>query len=308
MKHHIMKEKILIAGGSGLVGGYLTQLLKEEYIVHILSRSKKNDEGSVRYFRWDTRAMTIDHAALAVDHIINLAGAGIADKRWTKDRKQVIIESRVASTRLIKQGLAASGHRPKSYIAASAIGYYGDRGTKILDESSEVGDGFMAETCDTWEAAARELRPLVDRWAAVRIGIVLSSLGGALPKVLMTKALGLYSYFGSGRQYYSWIHIEDLARIFKTIIEDPRFNGVYNGVAPEPATNYEFTKEVKHAVSSWGLLLPAPAFALRLVMGDMADVILNSNRVVPKQLVIDKFEFKHPDLKRAVKDIMERNV
>lgn len=302
-----MKESILIAGGSGLVGSRLIELLDtSKYNIHILSRNTKNANG-VSYFKWDFDTMTIDEDAVKVDYIINLNGAGIADKRWTPSRKKLLIDSRVKSAELIKTALQNTGHRPKAYISASAVGYYGDRKNEKLDETSPVGKGFMAECCQQWEESALELLPFVDRLLINRIGIVLSTKGGALPKVLMTKQIGVYNYFGIGSQYYSWIHIDDLCRIFIHQIENESFTDIYNTVTSEPITNKQFTIEIKNALNG-NVVLPAPSFGLRFLLGEMANVVLNSNRAYPKRLAESNFEFKFSDLGIAVKNLLKRGV
>lgn len=303
-----MKETILIAGGTGLVGSRLLEMIDyTKYTVHILSRKKKTDTENVNYFTWDLNKMEIEEGALNADYIINFTGAGIADARWTAARKKLLISSRVDSARLIKQGLEKSTHRPKAYISASAVGFYGDRGSEKLTEDSPVGDGFMAECCQLWEGSAQELKPLVDRLVINRIGIVLSTRGGALPKILMTKSVGVYNYFGSGSQYYSWVHIDDLCRMFLSGIADSSMSGTYNTVSPKPLTNKDFTVEIKDALGGIAAL-PAPKFGLRLLLGEMANVVLNSNRVYPNRLEDIKFHYDHSDLGLAVKDLVKRKV
>jgi uncharacterized protein (TIGR01777 family) len=303
-----MKETILLAGGTGLVGSRLLELIDySKYKVHILSRKKKPDSEHINYFTWDFKNMEIESGAVDVDYIINFTGAGIADSRWTDSRKKLLISSRVDSARLIKQGLEKSKHRPKAYISASAVGFYGDRGNEKLTELSPPGSGFMAECCEQWEDSAKKLKDLVDRLVINRIGIVLSTKGGALPKILMTKAVGVYNYFGSGNQYYSWIHIDDLCRGFLRNITDDSMSGIYNAVAPKPLTNKDFTIDIKNALGGIAAL-PAPKFGLRLLLGEMADVVLNSNRVYPTKLESENFRYDYADLGLAVQDLVSRNV
>jgi uncharacterized protein (TIGR01777 family) len=251
--------------------------------------------------------MEIEKGAVQADYIINFTGAGIADARWTSARKKLLISSRVKSARLIKKGLEKSGHRPKAYISSSAIGFYGDRGSEKLTEASFSGEGFLSECCKLWESSAQELKDLVDRVVINRIGIVLSTKGGALPKILMTKAVGIYNYFGSGSQYYSWIHIDDLCRMFLRNITDDSMSGIYNAVVANPLTNKEFTVNIKNALGGLAAL-PAPKFGLRLLLGEMADVVLNSSRVYPERLVGDKFHYDYSDLALATKDLINRKI
>lgn len=303
-----MRQTILIGGGTGLVGTRLLEMIDfSKYKVHILSRSKKPDTEDINYFTWDFRTMTIEDGATDVDYIINLTGAGIADQRWTDSRKKILIDSRVNSAKLIQQSIQKSKVRPKAFISASAIGYYGDRADELLTETSPSGDGFMSTCCRAWEESAMLVSPLVDRHVIHRIGIVLSTDGGALPKILMTKAVGVYNYFGDGSQYYSWIHIEDLCNIFLSSIEDDSMTGIYNVVAPTPLTNKRFTTEIKDALGGV-VALSAPKFALRLLLGEMANVVLNSNRVVPDRLTKVAYPYQFTDLGEAVKDLIKRGI
>ncbi len=302
-----MKKSILIAGGSGLVGNRLIDLLDtSKYHIHILSRTSGTRKG-MSYFKWNFENMSIDENAVKTDYIINLNGAGIADKRWSTSRKKTLIDSRVKSAKLIKSALKNTGYKPKAYISASAVGFYGNRDNEQLDEKSPVGKGFMAKCCKIWEDSALELSPLVDRLLINRMGIVLSTKGGALPKILMTKQVGVYNYFGNGEQYYSWIHIDDLCRVFIFQIENEFTTGVFNAVVPEPITNKHFTTEIKKALNG-NLVLPAPEFGLRLLLGEMANVVLNSNRVYPKKLKTQSFEFNFSDLGWAVKDLLQKQI
>ncbi len=303
-----MKETILIAGGTGLVGSRLLEMIDyTKYTVNILSRKKRADTKNINYFTWDLNKMEIEKGAVQADYIINFTGAGIADARWTSARKKLLISSRVKSARLIKKGLEKSGHRPKAYISSSAIGFYGDRGSEKLTEASLSGEGFLSECCKLWESSAQELKDLVDRVVINRIGIVLSTKGGALPKILMTKAVGIYNYFGSGSQYYSWIHIDDLCRMFLRNITDDSMSGIYNAVVANPLTNKEFTVNIKNALGGLAAL-PAPKFGLRLLLGEMADVVLNSTRVYPERLIDDKFHYDYSDLALATKDLINRKI
>ena len=303
-----MKETILIAGGTGLVGSRLLEMIDyTKYTVNILSRKKKKDTENINYFTWDFNKMEIEEGAVQADYIINFTGAGIADARWTNARKKLLISSRVESASLIKKGLEQSGHRPKAYISASAIGYYGDRGSEKLTEESPEGKGFLANCCKQWEDSAQELNKLVDRLVINRIGLVLSTKGGALPKILITKAVGIYNYFGSGSQYYSWIHIDDLSRVFLRNIADDSMSGIYNAVAPTPLTNKEFTVDIKDSLDGLAAL-PAPKFGLRLLLGEMANVVLNSSRVYPERLIDDKFHYDFSDLGLATKDLVNRKI
>jgi uncharacterized protein (TIGR01777 family) len=305
----LTKKTILIAGGTGLVGSRIIEMLpKEEFIIHILTRQKKPDRENIRYFEWDIANGQIDLDALKVDYIINLTGAGIADKRWTNSRKKIIIDSRVESLNLIGAGLEKLNHKPKMASCASAIGYYGDRGTEILTEESSPGTGFLPHSCKLWESASNQLIKKCERGVVLRIGIVLSKKGGALPKILMTSKLGVLNYFGDGSQYYSYIHIDDLADIFIQSLKDKSFSGVINAVSPNPLQNKSFTKNIADALPGNQVALPAPAFALKLALGEMSAVVLDSSRVMPTKLQEIGYEFNFAEVEAAIKDIMKREV
>ncbi len=301
----IAKKVILIGGGDGLVGRHIISLIdKNEYDIVVLSRSKKKSEVSgVQYAVWDTDSKTMDDIP-APDHIINLAGAGIADERWTPARKNLLISSRVNSAATIKKYLQSHNLTPRSYISASAVGYYGNRSNEVLTEQSSAGHEFMSDCCMQWEDAAQETGSYCQRHIILRIGIVLSAAGGALPKMLMTKSFGLFNYFGTGNQYYPWIHIDDLCRIFIQAIENETYNGVYNAVAPQEITNKNMMREIMEICPFKGLLLPAPAFMLKLILGEMARVVLNSDRVIPQRLSAVGFSFTYTKAGEAVRELI----
>lgn len=304
------KQKVLIAGGSGMVGQFLSQYLSDHgYEVSILGRGKK-DKIPYKQFVWDMKEMTIEEEAItSADHIINLAGAGIADKVWTAARKKVLVDSRVNGNELIKRVLEKTGYKPQTFIGASAIGIYGDRGNEPLtEESKPVGEGFMIECCEKWEASAQLIADLGVRTCIYRIGIVLSTKGGALEKILLSFKLGVGAYFGSGDQYYSWIHIEDLAKMFLRALQNSEMEGVFNAVGPNPVTNKELSKRIKKSLNSWALVMPAPAFILKTVMGEMSDTIFNSNKVIPKRFEEMGFDFAFPEAGAAVKNVVDRAI
>lgn len=297
-------KTILIAGGTGLVGGHICKILDPKYYkIKILTRTKKAPEGHISYHEWDINKGTIDEDALDADYLINLTGAGIADSRWTESRKKLLVDSRVDSTMLIHNEMKRLGKKFKATVSASAIGYYGDRADEILDESASPGDEFMATCCMLWEDASHKLSAVSDKNNILRVGVVLSTQGGALPKILMTKAIRVFNYFGDGKQYYSWIHIDDISRAFLHLLEHGS-GDTYNGVVPKPLTNKQFTEEIKEAVGS-GLVMSAPAFGLRIALGEMANVVLNSSRVVPSQLIKSGFEYNFPKLTDAVKNLLK---
>lgn len=299
---------ILIAGGTGLVGRRLSQLLQGNgHEVRLLSR-RANAQSQFPTFTWNLATAEIQDGALdQVDYVINLAGAGIADGRWTAARKKLIIDSRVQSAAVLQKNI--TGHPTiKAYLGASAIGYYGDRSDDWMDEQAKAGTGFLPESTLAWEAATAAVQTTGLRTITLRIGIVLSTLGGALPKMLLPFKMGMANYLGNGKQYYSWIHIDDLCGIIQHLLLQADQSGTYNAVAPTPKSNYDFTKTIKKVKYPRALLLPAPAFGIRLALGEMADVVLISTRVTSKKIENAGFEFQHPALEAALVHLFEEKV
>ncbi len=301
-----MLGRVLIVGGSGLIGNRLTELLKQEgFEVSWMSRSKSNRKGVISYY-WNPEKKEIDDIAVRnADYIINLAGAGIADKLWSKSRKKLIINSRILPNELLIDTLKNSNNKLKGYFSASAIGFYGDRGNQILNEFEQLGKGFLAESTIAWENSIIKARSINVRWAAFRIGIVLSKSGGALPKLLTPFLFRIGGYFGSGKQWYSWIHIDDVCRVFIEAIQNENINGFYNATAPNPLTNLELTKAIGKEKGGFFLFLPIPAFLLKLFMGEMSSVILNSTRVSCEKIIETGFKFKFPEITEALHDVLK---
>ncbi|MFK7936779.1 MAG: TIGR01777 family oxidoreductase [Saprospiraceae bacterium] len=304
-------QNVLIGGGSGLVGKRLSELLTERgYQVSILSRSKKKDLPYSVYV-WDTKRDYIEPSAVEnADYVINLAGAGIADALWTKSRKRLIINSRLETTGLLKKAIQDAKTPPKAFIAASAIGYYGNRGDELLTEKSAPGkSGFLAETTTQWEDAIMEIAEETDvRTVALRTGIVLSTQGGAMEKMLLSFKLRTGAYFGDGSQWYSWIHIDDLCQMFIHAIENENMEGVYNAVAPNPSTNKDLTYELKDALDIAALVVSAPKFALKMGMGEMSHVVLDSAKVSSAKIEDVGFEFGFSELSPALEDLLEKEI
>jgi hypothetical protein len=304
-------SKIIIAGGSGLLGMRLSYMLHERGhdIVH-LSREPMQDKG-YQTFGWNPTADFLDETPLSyTNYIINLAGAGVADRHWTVSRKKLIIQSRVDSALVFKKRIA-EGKIPnlKAYISASAIGFYGNRGDELLSEEDTSGmTGFLPESVKAWENAIAEVQKTGIRTIAIRIGVVLSSKGGALPKMMMPLRLFSASYFGDGRQWLSWIHIDDLCRIFIKAVEDNEMAGTFNGVSPNPVSNLEFVATLRNAMNKPAILMPVPAFLLRSTMGEMADIVLDSSRVSSKKIERSGYVFHYPELLPALHDILRRKI
>lgn len=295
--------KILIAGGSGMIGTRLSEVLTQQghQVIH-LSRTAAPEATYPRY-QWDLGRGIIDPAALEqVDYIINLAGTGIADKPWTKARKKLIIDSRTQSNALIKKAIEEGKVQPKAYLASAGIGIYGDRGDELLSEDSPLGNkGFLPESCKAWEASIRSVALTGVRTIAFRIGLVLSTKGGALPKFTMSLPAGLAPYFGNGQYWYSWIHMDDVVGMFLHAIENEAVEGFYNGVAPNPVRNKDMMKQIVKEKKAKAVLVPTPTLGLRIAMGELADVVLTGSKVSPNKIQSTGFSFKYPDLSGALR-------
>lgn len=292
-------QRILITGGSGLVGHQITELLeKKGYEVAWLSRSAQGK----KTFLWNVEKGQIDPGAIEwADAVIHLAGTGVAEKRWTTERKKLILESRTASTQLLFSAIESAKKKPNVFISASAVGYYGfNTGTTLLDENSVAGTDFLAQVVIAWENEVRKMESLQVRTVILRIGIVLDAEGGALGEMLKPPVA---APLGSGDQWMSWIHVEDLARMFVFALEKTTLQGVFNAVGPNPATNQQLTKEAAMAKRKPYVGIGVPGFALKLVLGEMAAMVLGGNRVSSQKIQKAGFEFEFPELKGALRDI-----
>lgn len=302
-------QTVLITGGTGLVGSRLSRMLKERgYQVIHLSR-KENMDSTFPAYKWNIDNGEIDNRALEqADYIVHLAGAGVADKPWTESRRKVIIDSRVKSGLLLQRKLKEIGKRPKAIICASASGFYGNRGGQLLDETASKGKGFLVDVVEKWEAANHELKEVTDRFAQLRIGIVLSTKGGALEKMLPTYKARVGTYFGSGDQYYSWIHIDDLANMFIHAIEHENVTGTYNAVAPNAVTNKRLAEAIGEGMGKSILLMPAPAMVLRFAMGEMSSIVLDGVRLCSNKIENTGFKFLYDNVAYALRDVIERKI
>jgi uncharacterized protein (TIGR01777 family) len=294
-------KKILITGGSGLVGKQITGLLERNgYEVAWLSRNP--EKYKQKSFSWDVEKQTIDPDALKwADGIIHLAGEGVADKRWTAERKKAILQSRTHSTLLLKNAIEKSEKKLQVFVSASAVGYYGfNTGDALMDENGKAGNDFLAQVVKAWEAEVKKIDESGIRTVMLRIGIVLDKNGGALPEMLKPP---IAAPLGDGRQWMSWISIDDLARMFLFALENKEMNGVYNAVGPNPATNAELTKAAAKKVGKIFVGIGVPGFALKIVLGEMAQMVLGGNRISANKILDAGFEFKYPVLEDALEKI-----
>ena len=296
--------KVAISGATGLIGTALREGLAAEGI-QIVALSRKPSVPPLETTPWDVENGRFDASPLEqVDAVVHLAGEPIA-QRWNEARKKAIRESRVKSTKLLVEGLKSLKRRPKVLVSGSAIGFYGDRGDEVLEESSPPGSGFLPETCQAWEHAAIAAMGLGIRTAVLRTGIVLSTRGGALKKMLPPFRLGVGGRVGSGKQWMSWIHIDDIVGAIRYILDKDDLMGAVNGVAPAPATNAEFTRALGRALSR-PAFLPAPTFGLKIAFGEMASILLEGQRVAPKKLLETGYRFRFPELQGALSDVLVR--
>jgi len=295
--------KILVTGASGTVGSALVPFLTSNG--HSATRLVRSEPkpGEVR---WDPRAGQIDKASLeGHDAVVHLAGESIAG-RWTATKKKNIRHSRIQGTRLLSETLASLTQPPKVLVCASALGYYGDRGEEKLREDSGAGSGFLAQVCQEWEAAAEPARQKGIRVVHLRIGIVLSAGGGALTQMLLPFKLGVGGKIGSGKQYWSWIAVDDVAGAFHHALTTESLQDPVNTVAPHPVTNLEFTKTLGRVLGRL-TIFPMPAFAARLALGEMADgLLLSSARLEPARLIASGYTFRYPQLEGALRHLLGR--
>jgi uncharacterized protein (TIGR01777 family) len=295
---------VLVTGASGFIGSALAPVLTTGgHSVRRLTRKtpSRDDE-----YRWDPAAGDVEPSALAgLDAVVHLAGESVAG-RWTADKKERILRSRVDGTRTLSEALANSAQPPRVLVTASAIGFYGDRGDEQLTEQSTSGDGFLAEVVREWEAASRAAEEAGIRVVRLRFGIVLSPKGGALRTMLRPFRLGVGGKLGSGRQWMSWVSIDDvIGAIHHALITD-ELGAVANTTAPNPVTNAEFTKTLGRVIGR-PTLLPVPAPAIRLALGEFAQEALSSARVVPRRLLETGYQFRHPDLEPALRHVLGRS-
>ncbi len=297
--------KVLITGGTGLIGTQLTALLQSQgHQIAYLSRSKKQD-ANITYFQWDINKQMLEEGALEwADYLIHLAGAGVAEEKWTPKRKQVILKSRTDSAKLLAQELQKRDHSIKAVIAATAIGWYGDSGNELMMEEAPVAGDFLAKVCQAWEAEIDALALATGlRTVKIRVGIVLSTEGGALVEIAKPVKLMAGAPLGSGKQFQSWIHIKDLAKLFVYAIENGEMEGAYNGVAPNPVTNEELTKAIAKQLGKPLFLPNVPPFALKLMLGEMASVVLAGSKVSSEKTASTGFTWEFPQLKEALADL-----
>jgi uncharacterized protein len=298
------KEVVLITGGTGLIGSVLQAVLLDAgYEVILLSRNVKSENS----YLWDVEKNFIDkQAIIKTDHLIHLAGAGIADKPWTEDRKKEIIDSRVDTTALLIKSFKQHQKELKTVIAASAIGYYGfETSEHIYTENDAPATGFLAETCVRWEKATSAFNEVSERLVQIRIGVVLDKNGGALKKIAQPVHFYAGAAIGTGKQYMPWIHVKDLCKMILFTLQNQKTHGIYNAVSSTHISNDEFTKAIGKALHK-PILLPAiPAFIIKALFGDMAGMVLEGSRVSNEKIKKEGFNFEFENIDEALKDLLK---
>lgn len=296
--------KVLITGGSGLIGTALTEKLKENNIdVAHLTRTK-NSKAGVKTYEWNWAKNQIDENALNdVTHIVHLAGAGIADKPWTTNRKRLIVKSRVLTARLLFETCKKKNIKLDAFISASGIGYYGAATTdNIFKEEDSRGDDFVAECCVQWEKEVNKFEAM-SRVVILRTGVVLSKNGGALEKLSKSIKMGMGAAIGSGEQYMPWIHLDDIVEMYFESIMNASTSGIFNAVSNEHVTNKEFTKELATSLNKKMWLPNVPAFMIKMVLGEMSEILLQGSRISNQKAIERGFKFKFQNLKGALNNI-----
>jgi len=297
---------VLLTGGSGLIGKHLCQKLQEKgYDVAILSREKKQ-QSKIQVFTWDIVNKTIEKEAIEfADYIVHLAGENIGEKRWTAQRKQQIIDSRVQTAELIYHQVKEQNKNLKAIISASAVGYYGAVTTDhIFTETDPAASDFLGKTCSQWEQSVNIFQELGIRTVNIRTAVVLSRQGGALSRLTALIKTGLGSALGTGKQYMPWIHMDDLCNIYIKAIEDSQMKGPYNAVAPEHQTNKEFSKSIARVLRKPFWFPNVPSFVLQLMFGKMSGMLLQGSRVTSEKIRMAGYSFLFPTLKGALSDLI----
>lgn len=298
-----MNNRVLITGGSGLVGRHLCQELADRgYWINVLTRATDmTDQGRLRYFNWDVEKGRIDPACLeGVNYVIHLAGENIGALPWSNRRKEAIVDSRIDPIAILYRHMETTPNHVKAVISASATGYYGDRGAELLTEEHAPKKGFLGDTCVRWERAVQEGQRLGLRTVSLRSGAVLAAKGGMYGKIRSLARAGLGVVFGNGRQYLPWVHIDDAVQAYIHAMENPAMIGAYNLVAPEQITLGEFTKQVAAFFGKTIWIPPIPVTLLKIVMGQMSQILLDSTRVSADKLIASGFKFRYPTLRSAI--------
>jgi len=298
-----MAKNVLLTGGTGFIGKYLTNvLISNGYSVSVLSRSERKNTDQISYYKWDIKHDYIDDKAiLNADYIVHLAGEGIVEKRWSAKRKKAIVESRTKPVDLITAVLEKNNKTLDAFISASGVGIYGAiTSHRIRNESSSTSNDFLGSTCQKWEKAVDKVGLLGIRTVKIRTGIVLGRNEGFLKKITPGFKSGFGTILGTGRQYLPWIHIEDLAHIYLKAIENTQMQGPYNAAVTDTTTNLKFSKMLAHLYGHTIWLPKVPSFVLKIVLGEMSKAILKGQRISSEKIQKEGFQFQFTDLEKAL--------
>jgi uncharacterized protein len=298
-------ETVIITGGTGLIGSHLNKKLKQKGFNTALLSRKKLSPDTTPVYTWDPDKNFVDPEAISVaDYIIHLAGAGLGDKQWTEKRRELILSSRIKTGELLLNKFLESGKKPKAFISASGIGYYGAiTSEKIFNETDPPSNDFLGEVCRKWEEMADRFKESGIRTVKFRTGVVLTRKGGALDRMTTTVNLGLGSPLGSGKQYIPWIHIDDLCNLYVKAVEDQSMTGTWNAVSPEHASNRDFMRVLAKVLEKPFFLPAVPSFVLKILFGRMSDIILKGSRVSAGKIISSGYKFEFPDLENALKNL-----
>jgi len=309
-----MKKRILITGGTGLIGKRIvSELCSQGAFVKILTRDISKVKSmfpknfTIEAYNLDDykTPLLLKKIIEETDVIINLAGANVGEKRWTEEFKSEIYNSRIDITKLLVDAVKLSENKPECFITSIGVGIYGFRGDEIINEESESGDDFLANVCFDWEAEAMKASEYGVRVVSLRTGIVLDKNEGALPKLLMPFKFFIGAYQGDGKQWFSWIHIDDIVNMLLFIIENKNISGAINGTSPEPVTNKKLAEEIGK-IKNTKLLIPVPSVILKIAVGEFAENLLTGQKVIPVKAVKNGFEYKYPVLKEALLDLIKK--
>jgi len=309
-----MKKRILITGGTGLIGKRIvSELCSQGAFVKILTRDISKVKSmfpknfTIEAYNLDDykTPLLLKKIIEETDVIINLAGANVGEKRWTEEFKSEIYNSRIDITKLLVDAVKLSENKPECIITSIGVGIYGFRGDEIINEDSESGDDFLANVCVDWEAEAMKASEYGVRVVSLRTGIVLDKNEGALPKLLMPFKFFIGAYQGDGKQWFSWIHIDDIVNMLLFIIENENISGAINGTSPEPVTNKMLAEEIGK-IKNTKLLIPVPSVILKIAVGEFAENLLTGQKVIPVKAVKNGFEYKYPVLKEALLDLIKK--
>ena len=302
-------ETVLITGGSGLLGKHLCRKLMERgYKPAILTRRPDYKSNITNYY-WDPDKEEINNDAISsADYIIHLAGVNIGEKRWTKKRKRIIMDSRILPAKFLFDKIKESGHKPRAFISISGVGYYGSiTSDRIFSETDRHAEDFLGEVCRLWENTASRFEAIGMRTVRIRSAVVLTERGGVLARMALPVKFGIGSPIGSGKQYFPWIHVEDLCNIFIRAIEDTQMTGVYNAAAPDQRINKEFVRTLAKVLKKPLWFPPVPAILMKLLLGEMSVILLTGSRISSEKIKKAGYLFIFPELEDALKNLLGKN-